>query len=120
MWSYAKTTNAGFGLPFEAGGNKKISDYFKYKIKVLFILLGVSEVEAQQDNIKRKLYKGNFQIYIVGILEEGSKEWESSGLLTKLYHNLVAKKRVQDYINDLQDKIYSFQNFIRKFLEVRS
>ncbi len=101
-------------------GEKSISDYFKYKIKVLFVLIGVNETEVQEEGVKRKLYKGNFQIYISAYVEEGGDLWDSLGPLTKLYHNLVAKKRLQDCKSDLYDAMYSFQNFIRKFLEVRT
>jgi len=101
-------------------GEKKISDYFKYKIIVQFILIGINEVETMQDNVKIKLYKGNFQIYITGMVEEGSEEWDNTGFINKLYHNLIVRKRLQDHINDLYGKVYSFQEFIRKFLEVRT
>ncbi len=99
---------------------KNVSDYFKYKVNVLFILLGVSEVEVTQDGVKRKLYNGNFQVYIIGYVEEGSKEWESLGPFVRLYHNLIARRRIEDHKHELYNKIYSFQDFIRKFLEVRT
>jgi len=101
-------------------GGKTINDYIKYKIKVNFILLGINEVESEKDGVKRKLYKGNFQIYIIGWIEEGGESWDNLGVLTKLYHKLIEKRRIEDNISDLYGKIYSFQNYIRKFLEVRT
>ena len=102
-------------------GGKKISDYITYKVKVTFLFLNTSEVEVQRENVKIKLYKGNFQIFIVGIVEEGiGDEWESVGPFRRLYHNLIARRRTQDYINELYNKIYSFQDSIRKFLEIRT
>src|SRR3989344_130579 len=94
--------------------------YIKYKIKVNFILLGINEVESEKDGVKRKLYKGNFQIYIIGWIEEGGESWDKLGILTKLYRKLIEKRRIEDNIGDLYGKIYSFQNYIRKFLEVRT
>lgn len=101
-------------------GGKTVSDYIKYKINVTFLFLNTSEVEVQRENIKIKLYKGSFQIFIVGIVEEGGKEWESLGPFRKLYHNLIAKRRTQDYLDGLYRSVYSFQDSIRKFLEIRT
>jgi len=102
-------------------GSKNVSDYFKYKIRIQFILLGVTETEVTQENIKRKLYKGNFQIYITGYVEEGEdKEWKNVGIISKLYHNLVAKRRIEDHKLELYNKIYSFQESIKNFLKLRT
>ncbi len=101
-------------------GGKTINDYISYTIKILFNLVGVNETEVQQDNVKRKLYKGNFQIFIIGYVEEGSEKWDSLGPLTRLYRNLIEKKRLQNHIDDLYTYVYDFQEFIRKFINIRT
>ncbi len=97
-----------------------VSDYFKYKIKISFLLIGVNEVEVQKENFKIKMYKGDFQITIVSYVEQGSETWDSLGLLTKIYQKLVAKNRLDSYINDLYDETLKFQNYIKNFLELRT
>ncbi len=99
---------------------KKINDYFKYNLKVLFLLLNINSVEVQKENYKVKLLKGDFEIHIIGWVEEGSEEWDNLGPLAKVYHKLIARKRVDDNINKLYDSVVSFQEHIKKSLQLRT
>ena len=100
--------------------SKTINDYIKYKIKVSYLMVGVSEVEVQKENLKLKLYKGDFQVIIAASVEEGSKEWDNLGVIAKLYKKLIAKKRIEDYKNDLYTEILKLSKYIKGFLELRS
>lgn len=100
-------------IKWECGKDK--SDYFSYKINVEFRLNFVNDVEVIQDNVKRKLQKGTLEIGIISYIEYG-KNWESLGALTRVYHRLIAKSRIEDYAEDLYDKVYKFQKMIKDFI----
>src|SRR3990167_3096296 len=40
---------------------KKKSEFFVYHLDVTFLILGMSDVEVQQESIKRKMQKGVFE-----------------------------------------------------------
>ncbi len=94
---------------------KGVSDYFSYKINIEFLLFATNEVEVQEGSIKRKLTKGTLQITIISYIDYG-KNFESLGLLNKIYYNLIAKSRLKDYAEDLYSKVYNFQRFIKDFI----
>ena len=98
---------------------KTISDYVKYKIRVTFLLMGISETELDQEGKKIKLMKGDFIIEISGYVEEGSESWESLGPLTRIYEKLIGKSRINNHKIDLYKKIYSFQEAIKEFVGLR-
>lgn len=100
-------------ISWECG--KDISDYFSYKINVDFYLLGTSEVEVQEGGIKRKLIKGSLELRITAYVEY-SKNTENLGLLNKIYYKMISKSRLEDYGEDLYDKVYKFQNWIKSFI----
>ncbi len=99
---------------------KSGGDYFKYKLEIKFILMGVNEIEVQKEEGKVKLLKGNFQIYITGYVEEGSDDWDSLGFLNKIYYNLFQRKKLDSVMGDFYSKIYSFHTYIKNFLEIRT
>jgi len=98
---------------------KTVSDYVKYKVRITFLLIGISEIEVDQEGKKLKLMKGDFMIEISGYVEEGSESWESLGPLTKIYEKLIGKSRINNYKAELYNKIYSFQEAIKEFVGLR-
>lgn len=101
-------------------GGKKISNYFKYVINIGFTLIGVQDVEVQQENIKRKLSKGDFEVRVYAYVESGTEEWEKLGILQRIYYNFIVAKRLDEYKADLYDKTYKFFNAIKEFLRMRT
>ena len=100
-------------IRWEAG--KDASDYFSYKIIIEFLLVAIKEIEVQEGSIKRKLSTGTLEIDIISFIEYG-KKWEGLGPLSRIYYKIIAKQRLKDYADDLYDKIYKFQNFIKDFI----
>lgn len=99
-------------------GEKKVSSFFKYIIKVRFLVLGMNDVEVQQGNIKRKLQKGSFEIRIDAYIET-SKSWDSISGLKRIYLNIIIPKRLEEYKLDLYDKTYKLQAFIKELMGIR-
>lgn len=99
---------------------KKISNYFRYVINIAFLLIGVQDIEVQQETIKRKLNKGDFEIRIYSYVETSNKEWEKLGILQRIYYNFIVQRRLDEYKADLYDKTYKFFNAIKGFLSMKT
>lgn len=97
---------------------KKISGFFKYVIKIWFLVIGMTDVELQQGNIKRKLQKGSFEIRMDAYIET-DKSWDKISGLKKIYLNLIIPKRLEEYKIDLEDKSYKIHTFIKEVMGVR-
>ena len=58
---------------------------------------------------------GTLEIDIISYVEYG-KKWGGLGPLSRIYYKIIAKQRLKDYADDLYDKIYKFQKFIKDFI----
>lgn len=99
-------------------GQKDAGGFFKYILKVTFLVIGMTEVEVQQGNIKRKLQKGSFEIRIDSWIET-SEKWDKISGLKKIYLNTVVPKRLEEYKIDLYGKSYKLHSFIKTFMGMR-
>jgi len=71
-------------------GEHVISEYFKYNLEVTFLLIGLTETDAQIGDVKKKLDKGDFEIKLVSNVEITDDKWEGYSLLKKrdLWQNI--------------------------------
>ena len=99
---------------------KEASDYFTYHIQVGFIILGLNDVEVQEGNLKRKLQSATYEIKITAYITYGGDKWESLGPLLKIYKNYISKKRLEEHYQLFYEKIYSFQEEIKNYLNLRT
>ena len=80
---------------------RKISDYFRFLLKVDWLILGMTAVEVQKGNIKTKMNKGVIEVKVTGYLEKDYEHrWEASGVskfLRVLYDRYVIRSRVEQY-----------------------
>ncbi len=97
---------------------KKKSDFFVYHIDTLFLILGMGDVEIDQDGIKRKMQKAVFEIQISSYLES-TKAWDDLKGLQKWYYEYVMRKRINDYLGELYDKSMGYFSYVKKFLGLR-
>jgi len=81
--------------------SRKVSDYFKFTIKVGWRVLGLKEVEVQRQGKKIKTNLGNFELKISGILEKDYEDkWENSPFfkfLRGVYDKYIIKSRIDEY-----------------------
>ena len=99
---------------------KKFSDYFTYKLRVDFLILGMNDVEVAEGGFKKKLQKMRLlEIKITAYISYSSGKWESLGPFSKIYFNLISRQRLKQHYQDFYDKVYAFQEEIKKFLGLR-
>jgi len=97
---------------------KKISSFFVYVIKIWFLIIGMTDVEVQQRDIKRKLQKASFEIRMDAYIET-TGDLENIGGLKRIYLNFVIPKRIEGYKADLYDKAYKLHTFMKEFMGMR-
>ena len=89
------------GIDIVWGGSKKMTDYFKFEVKVKIKVIGLTEVEIQEGSNKVKTNKGGIQIDIKGILAkdyEGKFEKTATKkFLRGIYEKWVIHSRILEY-----------------------
>jgi hypothetical protein len=80
-------------------GTKKMTDYFKYHVKVEFKVLGLTKIELNQNGAKIDTNKGSVEIKVKGILEHDyDGKFDSSptkAFMRGIYEKWVIKARVK-------------------------
>ncbi len=98
---------------------KSVSEFFEYHIDVTILALAMGDVEIQQEGIKKKVQKGDFEIRVSSYLKSTSR-WDNLKGIQKLYHEMFIRKRIDLYLEELYKKSTSFQSFIKDFLGLRN
>lgn len=84
---------------------RKISDYFRFILKIDWLVLGMTSVEVVRDNIKVKANKGSLEVKVTAYLEKDyENKWEKTSFLKFMrgvYDRFIVYGRIEDY----QDKV---------------
>ena len=104
---YAEKIGAeGKEIEIEWEAFRKISDYFRFVLKVNWRILGLKDIEAERDGVKVTLNKGYPEIRVTATLEKDYEHrWESSAFykfLRGLYDRYIIRARIEKY----EEKIY--------------
>lgn len=88
-------------IEIEWVGIKKVTDYFKYEVKINFRIIGLTEVEVTEDGQKTKSNKGSIEIKVSGNLirdYQGKFEQDSfRKFLRSIYEKWVIPARIEQY-----------------------
>ncbi len=80
---------------------KKVSDYFRFVIKLDWRILGMKSIEAQKGDKKVKTNTGVLEIKFTGTLEKDyDGQWETNAFmkfLRGIYDRYIIRSRIQDY-----------------------
>ena len=80
---------------------RKISDYFRFVIKASWRILGMTDVEVEEEGKKVKMQQGDLTINFTGILEKDyESRWEGSAFfkfLRGLYDKYIIRGRIEAY-----------------------
>ena len=96
-----KFTPAGKELEIEWDARKKISDYFRFYLKIKWRILGMNDVEVEENGKKLKMNKGYVEIKADAVLEKDYEaKWEANALskfLRGVYDRYIIRTRIDDY-----------------------
>ncbi|HJX51037.1 MAG TPA: hypothetical protein VJ438_06255 [Candidatus Nanoarchaeia archaeon] len=103
-------------------GSRKVTDYFKFEIKVTYRIIGLTKVEISRDNIKVKTNKGNVEVKLAGTLvrDYGGK-FEGSAInkfLRSIYEKWVIPSRLEDYEDKLAGDCDEFLAQVKAYLDL--
>ncbi len=109
-------------INIEWEGTKKITDYFKYSVKVKFRILNIKEVEIMQGNAKIKTNKGSAEVKVSGnLLRDYNGKFEKSGFqkfLRSIYEKWVIASRIEQMEDKLIGKCDEFLNQAKAWLDL--
>ncbi len=101
-----KITPGGKDIEIAWEARRKISDYFRFVLKVNWRILGMSDVEVQKNGAKIKTNKGYIEIKFAAVLEKDYEHrWENSGFMKFLrgvYDRYIIVGRIDNY----EDKLF--------------
>jgi hypothetical protein len=109
-------------IDVEWDGTRKVTDYFKFNVKVSFKILGLTEVEIQQGSTKMKTNKGVIEVKIKGILvKDYEGKFETNALnkfLRSIYEKWVISSRITEYENKIAGNCDEFLNQAKAYLDL--
>ncbi len=86
---------------------RKMTDYFKYEIKIKFKILHMVEVEVEKNGVKIKLNKGQLKITVKGnLIRDWQGKFERSAY-RKFLREIYDKWIIPGRIEQLEDKLVS-------------
>jgi hypothetical protein len=109
-------------IEIEWDAMRKITDYFRFHIKVKFHIIGMTDVEVEVDGKKQKMNKGTFEMRAKAVLE---KDWESRWenkaffkFLRTLYDRYLVPARIDKYEGKLLSEHDEFMTQAKSFLSL--
>lgn len=109
-------------LEVEWEGKRKLTDFFRFIMKVKFQILGLKSVEFQRDNKKIKTNEGSVKVSVKGILErdyEGKFETTAfTKSLRALYEKWIIPSRIEEYEEKVIKDSDEFLGQAKAFLDL--
>jgi len=99
---------------------KKISDYFRFMIKVDWRFLNLKDIEVVKEGKKEKMNSGTAEIKINGILvKDYEHKWEDQPIwkfLRGVYDRYIIKSRIDSYEDKIKEETEEFIAQCKSFL----
>jgi len=99
---------------------RKVSDYFRFQIKVDWRILRMTNAEVVKDGVKTSVNKGDFECKIYCFLEKDyENRWENSPLmkfLRGIYDKYIIKSTVEGYEAQIEKETLDIVNQLKAFL----
>lgn len=100
--------------------DREISDYFKFRISVEWMIIGMKTVEVQKDSQKVKMETGGVELKFKAILiKDYEDRWENSPFwkfLRGIYERYIIKSRIEEYqikiLEELEELITQSKAFL--------
>jgi len=115
-----KNTAKGKEIEIDWIVRRKISDYFRFNIKLHWLILAMSDVEVMKDGLKIKTNKGSLEISFTAYLEKDyENNWEKTAFLKflrGLYDNYIIRGRILDYEEKIIEEMNEITEQLKAFL----
>jgi hypothetical protein len=109
-------------IDIEWVGIKKLTDYFRFDIKITFQLIGLTEIEIQEGSKKIKTNQGTIEMKVKGTLTrdyDGKFEKTATKkFLRSIYEKWVIASRIEQYEEKIIEKSDEFLNQAKAYLDL--
>lgn len=103
-------------------GSRKLTDYFKFEIKVDYRILNLTKVEINQNGTKVNTNKGNVELKIKGILArdyQGKFERTSfQKFMRSVYEKWIIPSRIDEYEEKIMNDSDEFLSQAKAYLDL--
>lgn len=86
-------------------GKRKVTDYFRFVVKVKFEVTGLTKTEIKQENVKIKTNKGSVKVSIKGILERDYEGKFETSAFNKFLRSIYEKWIIASRIDQMEGKL---------------
>ena len=120
--NYKENIGAGGAkeIEIEWEATRKVSDYFKFKLKVNWHIIGMTSVEVEIDGVKQKMNKGQFELAIKStLIKDYQDTWSKFPFfvfLRTLYDKYLIQERTTKFEGKLLGEMEEMASQCKSFL----
>ena len=92
---------------------KKSAEYFTYHIEIIWLLVGINDVEIPVGDKKRKIKKGDFELRFGAYLEKKGEV----NIFRKIYETFMIRDIIEQHKAKLYDKFYSLHKDVKDYFD---
>ena len=112
----------GKEVEIEWDASRKISDYFRFKLKVAWRILGMKDVQVEKEGDKIDMNKGDAEIRLTAYIEKDyESRWESNAFFKFLrgaYDRYIIRGRIDQYEDKIFEEAEEFLAQAKAFLAI--
>jgi len=117
-----KVSGNSRNILFEWVASKRLSDYFKFEIKIEVEVEGLTDVEVEIDGERKKMNKGKVAGKVKGsLIKDPNSKWDTSPFsrfMRDVYNKYIIPGRVSSMEDLLKGNVTSFKEELKAFLEL--
>lgn len=117
-----KNPDGGKNLEIKWIATRKINDYVKYQIDIIFKMVNLVEVEVEVDGRKTNKHKANSEIeFNATLMKNYENKWDKNAFLRfirEVYDMYIIRSRMEDYKAELYSEIYELIDEVKAFLNM--
>jgi len=108
-----KTTPRGKEVHIRWLAKKQVTPYFTYYIEIIWLLLGLNNVEIPTGDKKRKIMKGDFELRFGAFVEKKGPV----NIFRKVYEKFVIKNIIEQHKDKLYDTFYKLHGEVKEYFD---
>ena len=98
---------------------KEVNEYVSYVINVSFFILGLKSAEIEKDGKKIGTQKGEVEMrFGADVILDRKGTWNP--FFRSIYNKFIIPERIDAHKTELYDKVYTFYNEVKSYLDIRS